>query len=144
MPKKTYTDIPQQYPVCLFADCPQAATCLHFIVYEPLKKTETIMRLINPDKCSKDALCEYYRINAPLVYARGFTNFQKKMYPAQYQSFMALCINHWSRNPYFERRRGDRPLPPRKQEFILQALKKAGVTEEMKFDNYEENINWYD
>lgn len=48
------------------------------------------------------------------------------------------------RNGYFERRRGDSALSPKEQETVLSILKAAGVTEEMKFDSYEENINWYD
>lgn len=80
----------------------------------------------------------------PVSYARGFTKFQKQMFPDQYRRFMTICINHWSRNPYFERRRGARPLPPDEQDFILNALKQVGVTGEMEFDSYEENTNWYD
>lgn len=79
-----------------------------------------------------------------MLYARGFTNFQQRMFPDQYTRFMAICISEWSRNPYFERRRGARLLPPSEQQFILKALKAVGVTEEMQFDSYEEAVNWYD
>lgn len=105
---------------------------------------EFIEKMINPSRCSKNESCIYYRYNKPVTYARGFTNFQKRMFPDQYSRFMSICINHWSRNTYFERRRGDRSLPPNEQAFILNALKKVGVTEDMKFDSYEENISWYD
>ena len=57
---------------------------------------------------------------------------------------MRLLIAHFGRNPYFERRRGAYPLPPKEQEVILKALRQAGVTEELRFDSYEENINWND
>ena len=144
MPKKTYTTIPSGYPVCEHSDCPQAATCLHQIAYQELMKKEEYLRLINPNQCATDGMCKHYRDSTPVTYARGFTNFQKRMFPDQYQKFMSICIGHWSRNPYFERRRGDSALPPSEQEFILKALKQVGITEEMKFDNYEENINWYD
>lgn len=66
------------------------------------------------------------------------------MFPDQYACFMAICISEWGRNPYFERRRGARLIPPCEQQFILKALKAVGMTEEMKFDAYEEAINWYD
>ena len=66
------------------------------------------------------------------------------MFSEQYQKFMIICIDKFSRTPYFEWRRGDSALPPNEQEFILNALKRDGVTEELKFDSYEENINWYD
>ena len=144
MPKKTYISLPSNYTVCEHSDCPMASTCLHQLAYNELLKTETYLHLLNPTQCAKDETCKFYRNNTPVTYARGFTNFQKKMYPQQYKEFMARCISHWSRNPYFERRRGDYPLPPSEQEFILQALRDCGVTDELQFDSYEQLMNWYD
>lgn len=144
MPKKTYIDIPTGYSVCEHNACPQAESCLHQIAYRQLKETDEYLHLINPNRCTQMPDCPYYRNNEPVTYARGFTNFQRKMYPQQYKAFMSRCISHWSRNTYFERRRGDYPLPPSEQEFILQALRDCGVTEEVKFDSYEQMINWYD
>lgn len=151
MPKKQYTSLPSDYPVCQHSDCKMAGTCLHQLAYDQLRQTETYLRLLNPGKCGstcsptgEEIPCEYYRDNKPVIYARGFTNFQKRMFPDQYQNFMNLLIGKFSRNPYFERRRGETALPPKEQEIVLNALKQVGVTEEMKFDSYEENINWYD
>ena len=144
MPRKEYTSLPTNYPVCEHSGCPKAATCLHQIAHTMMLKNEEYLRLINPTRCTQDASCAYYRSNSPMRYARGFTGFQQRMFPDQYASFMAICINHWSRNPYFERRRGARLIPPNEQQFILKALKTVGVTEEMQFDSYEEAINWYD
>ena len=142
--KKTYRDLPPNYSVCEQSDCPMAATCLHQLAYVRLIETERFLHLINPRQCSKDNNCEYYRNNAPVQFARGFTNFQQKMFPAQYDKFMRRLIGHFGRNPYFERRRGAYPLPPDEQQIIIQALQEAGVTEELKFDSYEDLINWYD
>ena len=144
MAKKEYTSLPDDYPVCEHTQCPMANTCLHQMAYATLMEQEEYLQLINPNRCTQNETCSYFRDCKPVVYARGFTNFQKRMFPAQYRQFMSICINHWSRNPYFERRRGVRALPPSEQVFILNALKKVGVTDEMKFDSYEENINWYD
>lgn len=144
MPKKIYTNIPANYPVCVHDDCPQAATCLHHLAYVDLQKAQERLLLINPTMCKKDGNCTYYRGNQPVTYARGFTSFQKKMYPEQYQTFMNICLKRFSHNSYYERRRGDYALPPSEQKFILAALKKAGVKEEFKFDKYEQLVNWYD
>lgn len=57
---------------------------------------------------------------------------------------MNILIAHFGRNPYFERRRGERKLPPREQEIIRKALKQAGVTENLDFDLKENELNWYD
>ena len=144
MPKKLYREIPENYPVCQHADCPRAATCLHRIAYTPQLKKAEYLRMINPNRCAPDGQCPYYRDSAPVTYARGFTNFQSRMYPAQYKTFMNTLVQIFGRNSYFERRRGDTALSPKEQNVVLQALRKAGVTEAPPFDHYEENINWYD
>ena len=143
MPKKTYTSAPADYAVCIHADCPQAPTCLHCLAYSD-KQGDTYMRLINPKLCKPNGKCKFYRDSKPVVYARGFINFQKKMYPNQYQYFMTLLISQFGRNAYYERRRGETALSPKEQDIVLKALRKVGVKEEIEFDSYEENINWYD
>lgn len=144
MPTKTTFSPPHGYAVCIHADCPMASSCLHRIAYPTLLETGNFLRLVNPSRCTKDASCSFYRSNRPVTYARGFTNLQKRMFPQQYRHFMGLCLKRWSHNTYYERRRGDRLLPPAEQEFVLNALKEAGVTEDMKFDSYGQNINWQD
>ena len=109
-----------------------------------LLKTETCLHLLNPTQCVKNETCKFYRDNTPVTYARGFTHFQKKMFPDQYQTFMYKLIGKFSRNGYFERRRGESALSPKEQEIVLAVLKEVGVTAEMKFDSYESLINWYD
>ena len=144
MSKKDYTSMPAQFSVCIHADCPMAATCLRQISYEEIVKTYEYIDIVNPVMCLKDKNCKYYRSSKPELYARGFTKFQKKMYPGQYDTFKNLLINHFSRNCFYERRRGDYALSPKEQQIILKALHQSGVTEEFEFDSYEERINWYD
>ena len=144
MLKRTYSDIPPSYAVCEHADCPKAATCLHQIAYGKLIATEDYLRLLNPQRTPASEDCPHYRDSQPVVYARGFTGMQKRMFPDQYQRFMIFLMGCFSRNGYFERRRGDTPLSPKEQQLVLQALRQAGVTEELPFDKYEENTNWYD
>ena len=132
MPRKEYTSLPTNYPVCEHNDCPMATNCLHQIAHAIMLKNEEYLRLINPTRCTKDTSCAYYRSNSPMLYARGFTNFQRRMFPDQYRRFMEICVGEWGRNPYFERRRGARLIPISEQEFILKVLKIVGVTEEMQ------------
>ena len=66
MPKKFYKDIPADYPICQYADCPRAATCLHQLVYQPLVERDVYPRLINPNRCTKDEQCPYYRDSTPV------------------------------------------------------------------------------
>ena len=65
MPKKFYTSIPTNYPVCEHSDCPMAVTCLHQIVYATMLKNKEYIHLITPNRCSKNETCSYYRDNKP-------------------------------------------------------------------------------
>lgn len=142
MPKKEYTSLPKDYPVCEHSSCPMAATCLHQIAYFTLMEHEEYLQLINPSRCCKNEACTYYRDKKLVIFARGFTNFQKRMYPQQYDQFMTTLILHFGRNQYFKRRRGDILLPPEEQEVIRLMLEKVGADSKMDFDKYEEHINW--
>lgn len=143
MPKKEYTSLPKDYPVCEHSSCLLAATCLHQTAYSMMmEQNAEYLRLINPTRCSKDEACTYYRDKKPVIFARGFTNFQKRMYPQQYDKFMTTLILHFGRNQYFKRRRGDILLPPEEQEVIRLMLEKVGADSKMDFDKYEEHINW--
>ena len=144
MNKEIYLTMPHDYTVCEHHDCPRAASCLHQIAYGKLIESKQFLRLINPKNCSKNDQCKYFRDSQPVAYTKGFKEFQKKMFPQQYEKFMSILVNQFGYNPYFERRRGDRPMPPQEQEIVLDALRKAGIQEEMKFDDYVELINWYD
>ena len=54
MPKKEYTSLPTDYPVCEHSCCPMATTCLHQIAYSILmEQHEEYLRLINPTDAAK-------------------------------------------------------------------------------------------
>ena len=136
--------MPADYTVCQHEDCPMAATCLHQIAYAKLQESETYLWLINPRKCTKSDNCAFYRDAKPVMYARGFTGFQKRMFPGQYQTFMRTLIMEFGRSNYFELRSGRLPLSPKEQEIVLAALHKEGITEDLPFDHYEEQVNYCD
>ena len=134
MPKKLYTSVPPRYEVCLHADCPKADACLHQIAYQKLLSEQTFLHIINPKMCKKNARCPFYRNSTPMRYARGFTNFQKHMYPDQYAAFSSMLKSEFGRTLYFERRRGARVLSPTEQTLIIKALQEVGVKEKLEFD----------
>jgi hypothetical protein len=109
---KLSPDIPAGYPLCLHADCPMAKTCLRQLAFCRCKEMGTFLNLINPTLCTKEDSCPHYAGSHPVRFAKGFTNFQKRMFPQQYAKFMTLLICHFGRNQYFKRRRGDILLPP--------------------------------
>lgn len=50
MPKKEYTSLPTNYPVCEHSSCPMAATSLHKTAYFTLMEHAEYLRLINPTR----------------------------------------------------------------------------------------------
>ena len=141
MNEEIYKNIPATYPRCLHDDCPKADTCLRQLASRQHARQGLYLRLLNPTRCPKQENCPHYADCQPVRFAKGFTNFQKQMFPGQYDKFMTMLINHFGRNPYFMRRRGETLLPPKEQEIIRRALKKSGVTQSMEFDQYVEDIN---
>ena len=77
-----------------------------------------------------------------MVYAKGFTNFQKKMTQEQYQKFLDILQKMFGRNPYFERRNGKTLLTLQEQDLIMETLHQLGIKNEYKFDSYLEAFNW--
>ena len=136
--------IPNRYVVCSLAECPLAKTCLRQLAYALLldDEDERCLSMLKPRFCSRNEDCEYYRGSIPVKFARGFTNFQRRMYPQQYQTFMKRLIALFGRNSYFVRRRGECLIPPEEQRVILETLRQVGVTENLAFDAYEEMFYW--
>lgn len=101
-----------------------------------------MLLVVNPRFCTKDGKCACYRPAEPVRFACGFTQMQKRMLPDQYDKFMWKLILHFGRNPYFERRNGKREISPGEQELIADVARQVGVTEEFKFDAYQERQDW--
>lgn len=144
MYRKLPTTAPNYYPVCMHSQCPKAGSCLHRIALDMLIGRTDYMRLLNPNHCTADDSCPHYRSSDPVRYARGFASFQAHMYPQQYESFKNALIRRFSRSSYYKRRSGELALSPNEQVVVLRALKRAGVTEQLSFDRYEDAPNWDD
>ena len=102
------------------------------------------MQVVNPERCIQGEGCKYFRDNTPVIYAKGFLNFQKKMTQEQYQKFLDILQSKFGRNPYFERRNGNTLLTPGEQTVILEALRKVGIKDAYKFDTYIESFDLND
>lgn len=137
------TAIPHNYEACLTNNCPQREHCLRAWVWDNRKSSVQRYVVLNPDLTTSDGHCPFYCNDQPQRYALGFTNFQRRLYPDQYKQFMSACIARFGRNPYFMRRRGDTPMSPSEQAFIRSVLKQIGAPEDIDFDGFEEQINWY-
>ncbi len=136
------SDIPYNYAMCMKKDCPQAAICLRSIAWSMVSTDEPFVRIVNPSLASSNTDCPFYRDSSPVRFAKGFVKMKDEMTTKQYSEFMYRLIGKFGRNPYFVRRRGERLLPPSEQEIVLKVLKDIGIEKELKFDSYEECIDW--
>lgn len=138
------SDVPGNFALCLNSECPLAERCLHQMVRRMVAADELVLHVYNPEVVRGGKDCEYFRALKLDRYAKGFTRFQEEMKPRQYAVFSGSLMAQFGRNPYYERRRGERLLSPAEQEVVLQALRKAGIEENLEFDGYEYRINWID
>lgn len=138
------SDVPGNFPLCLNADCPLAERCLHYMVRKMVPAKELVLHVFNPEAVKGGEDCEHFRALKLDRYAKGFIRFQEEMKPRQYAVFSGSLMAHFGRNAYYERRRGERLLPPTEQKVVLNALHRAGIAEDFEFDDYEYRINWTD
>lgn len=138
------SDVPGNFTLCLNSDCPLADQCLHQVVRRMVASAELVLHVYNPEVVTGGETCKYFRALKLDRYAKGFTRFQEEMKPRQYAMFSGSLMAHFGRNPYYERRRGERLLSPAEQQMALRALRKAGIEGDLEFDAYEYRINWTD
>lgn len=139
-----YEDIPSQYKLCLKNDCPMAETCLRHLAVASIPETRPAAYLLLPGRCTADAdgNYPYYRSNAKVRYARGFTRVLVNFPVKVLEAFRDRLIGIYPRNKYFLMRRGGMRLSPNEQEFIIRTARSKGFQEEFTFDRYEEDYLW--
>ena len=138
-----YNQVPHNFALCLHAECPMADTCLHRMVWSAVPDSEEHLTVLNPSCTVPGVGCRYYRSAQKEVYARGFRGMQAQMLPAQYAQFSGKLMHCFSRNSYFERRRGDRLCSPKEIAHIREVLAEIGLPA-LEFDDYEERYNFFD
>ena len=124
-----YNQVPHNFALCLHAECPMADTCLRRMVWSTIPESEEHLTVLNPSCAVPGEECRYYRSAQKEVYARGFRDMQARMLPAQYAKFSGKLMTYFSRNCYYERRRGDRLCSPKEMTYIREvSYENASVT----------------
>lgn len=138
-----YNQVPHNFALCLHTECPMAATCLRRMVWDAIPESEEHLTVLNPSCITPGAECRHYRSAQKEVYARGFCGMKAQMVPAQYAKFSDRLTHYFSRNCYYERRRGDRLCSPKEITHIREVLAEIGLPD-LEFDAYEERYNFSD
>lgn len=134
---------PKTFSLCIHAQCPMADRCLRRVAWDALVESEECVTIISPLRALQGEGCRYFRSAQRVTYARGFRGMQSQMLPAQYMAFSQRLISHFSRNSYYERRRGDRLCSPADIAFIREVLASIGLFH-LEFDAYEVHYNFVD
>ena len=140
---KTEDRVPRAFALCIHEQCPMANSCLRRMVWDTVAKSEERFSIISPSCTTPDKNCSYFRSAELATYARGFRGMQAQMLPAQYMAFSQRLTSYFSRNCYFERRRGDRLCSPKDIAYIREVLAEIGLPA-LEFDAYEEHYNFAD
>ena len=135
--------IPKTFSLCIHAQCPMADRCLRRVAWDTLVESEECVTIISPLRALQGEGCRYFRSAQRVTYARGFRGMQAQMLPAQYAQFSGKLMHCFSRNCYYERRRGDRLCSPKEMAYIREVLAEIGLPT-LEFDAYEERYNWID
>ena len=137
----SFKEVPDNYTLCVKADCPMADHCLRQLAMQVLTSRNKILKIVNPLLTQPSEQCEFYRSDEPQVFARGFAAMQEEMLPRQYKVFMKRLQDHFGRTGYFERRRGERLCSPADIVVIEKVLASLGLSH-LGFDAYERHLNW--
>lgn len=135
--------VPKNFALCIHEQCPVAGRCLRRMVWNAVANEEEIFSIISPSCAEPGEKCRYFRSAERVAYARGFCGMQARMLPGQYAAFSQRLISYFSRNCYYERRRGERLCTPKDIGYIREVLAELGLAH-LEFDAYEEHCNFID
>lgn len=146
--KQTYNyhdQAPASYAHCFRTDCASAETCLRALAARDLNDRENTVRIVNPrlaDPAGKGA-CSFFHEAKIVQVAYGFMNMLKQIPSGRIGAVRAAIARMSSDRTYYLLRRGDKPISPTKQKEIARILAAYGAPKPVRFDRYEEQINWF-
>lgn len=138
-----FSEVPQDYPLCINYQCPRASTCLRQLVAQEAADSIKFLMIINPKHqatLKKD--CPYYRSSTKVRFAKGFMNIIENLTQKQIREVIPQLINRFSERTYYRIRKGERLLSPAEQQSVVNILKKYGAAEPIVFDDYIEGYEW--
>ncbi|MDR0370277.1 MAG: DUF6078 family protein [Prevotellaceae bacterium] len=138
-----YSQIPNNYLICLHRECPKADNCLRHLAAEVIPSEVKQLNIINPKYlASFESDCTCYKAAEKMRYAKGFVKMLENMPYKQMQHVSRSLIAHFGRMMYFRMRKGDRLLSPAEQQSLLVIVGHCGISQPQDFDEYIENYEW--
>ncbi len=137
-------EIPYMYGLCLNDACPSAGTCLRHLALSAHSEERDFIPVLHPRHypVAEETQCAHYRSHVKVHYARGFRQALAVFPVHMLTAFRDRMITRYPRNKYFALRRGELPLTPEEQEYIIRVARKVGYQGDFTFDAYEEGYLW--
>ncbi|MCK9160777.1 MAG: DUF6078 family protein [Bacteroidaceae bacterium] len=140
-----YSLVPYGFGMCASADCSKTATCLRHIALEHASAEDSFLPTLTPNKLkAMKGKCEYYCPDKKMRYAKGFIRTAKSLTVGVSYTFRCRLISYFGRKNYYLARRGERPIKPVEQQYIIRIAKELNLQLDDYFDDYVDGYNWGD
>ncbi len=138
-----YSQVPTNFGLCASTDCTKASTCLRHIALKYAPEEHAFLPTLNPNKLkAMKGMCNYYRPNNKVRYAKGFTRLQNTLKAGAVDTFRWKLIAYFGRKNYYLIRKGDMLITPSDQEHIIRIANECGFQTGDYFDAYIEGYAW--
>ena len=129
--------IPEWWPVCQQADCPQAAACLRRQAFMRMPRAVDAWSCVMP-WAESNGDCRYFFSTEKQRMARGFTKMFANMHNREDLHNLRLELTTFlgSKGSYDRYKKGEKLLTPDEQQWILQRFRQYGYEEGLEFDEY--------
>lgn len=123
-------------------ECTRKSECIRYEMYENSSAENREILVVNPKCVSDTATCPYFAKLGIARVAYGFSSTLDSLPRKTAKKIAETLISHFGRNPYYERRKGERPISPDEQQYILSVLTEQGITLPSFFERYDEQEEW--
>lgn len=138
-----YSQYPNDYSLCFLEDCKLKEQCSHYIAGQHIRKDHYQGHAIFKTMLDrKDGCIQYHKLRT-IKGAWGFdTLFDNIKYKDSAAVRRAVKAYLGSNTTYSRYKNGQLLLSPEQQTWIINLFKKYGYTDNLRFDNYKEIIDW--
>lgn len=132
-----YSDIPDQWALCMQADCPMASRCLRYHAASVLPKHVRQHVMVLPSARTADG-CKSFVADQPQQVAYGMSRITEGMNPWLARDVHADLFELFGSRATFYRKSYGSPIAPDMQERVAAVLRSHGVSAPPRFDRVEE------
>ncbi len=137
-----YEHAPAGFAHCFLTGCASAAGCLRQLAGNALQADYAFA--VNPKHADTkgEGKCPFFCRAKTVTIAYGFMHALAQVPSGQIYAVRAAICRMSSERMYYHLRRGDKPMYPDKQKQIADILAAHGAPTPVKFDRYEQQLDW--